>query len=226
MRFSRSILAITVAVFAVLGVNNYAQADITLLNFAQNDKVDKFKLNLDVTKAFNTLTASNVDVKVTTQDINAPLGTFNADFNLYMKSDTIPVLDTNTGTYGEHFSGWFSITNGSTVYLSSVSIDGFLSQQLGKTSASFNLNSSIPFSSNFFPANDLQIPTGITGGFTSASKKAAIAAGNKAFVAAIFGGSGGTFSATAVPEPSSLALLGLGGIGLAIGAYRRRTTAV
>ena len=37
---------------------------------------------------------------------------------------------------------------------------------------------------------------------------------------------GGTFTLTPVPEPSSFALLGLGGVGLAIGAIRRRQTAV
>ena len=40
------------------------------------------------------------------------------------------------------------------------------------------------------------------------------------------GGSGGGGQGGSVPEPSSFALLGLGGIGLALGAYRRRRAGV
>jgi hypothetical protein len=138
----------------------------------------------------------------------------------------------NSGNITQNFSGNFSITSGANDtginYLSG-SFSGLTFGFSGGTVATLTASDppgTILFSSSYSPSFPLSSPTGASFTFSGVSPALGIVQSSNRMHSTIgsFGATGsGTFSATAsTPEPSTMAIAGLGALGMIGYSLRRR----
>jgi hypothetical protein len=167
---------------------------------------------------------SNVNTPIQITQIDAPaVLPINAFFNFTASSTAAA---STTPVPNQHFSGTFSITSGTggtgTNYLSGTFSDIVLAND---TSAIFSASTpdAISFTSSVIPAGDLGLARAISLSFSNVTP-GVLGLDNTtlpSFTAAV----SGTFSANlvATPEPASLALMGVGLLGLGFVAARKRS---
>lgn len=230
MKIQHIFYGLCFATLASLAMSSSAQADV-ILSFGQNSSS-----NTVSGSGATTIAGTNVAIDITQIHPSAGLSTPLSGFlNFSLQSNGAAGTLLGGTVFAQQYTGSFSITQsvngGGTNYLSSSNITGFLT---GGTSSPSSLG---------FSANDnsftsdviavLGIPTGVALSFAN------VQAGNSnilnngtviPFTASV----SGTFSATAsipaastpVPEPSFIGMIGVGGIGWAIRACRRRRLAI
>ena len=166
-------------------------------------------------------TISAVNVPVTITQIDAGVATPIAAFlNLTATSSGAATL--SAGNVVQVFGGSFSITNGANNYLSGTFSDSVFGASGG---ASLTLSVAQPpdtlsFNSNVVAAGELGLARGMSLGFASVVPAVGITNGSLgSFTSSV----SGTFSAnvqTLVPEPASLALVGVGLLIFSLRRYR------
>src|SRR5215831_1742507 len=176
------------------------------------------------TRVGSTTTISGTDVPITITGIDAPLATPITAFLNFTSTSIGPAVSI-MGFVIQRFSGMFSITNGSTNFLS-----GTFSDSIFGAGTSLTMTASMPFgavsfSSNVIPASELASEQAIAFAFANVIPGAGVIDGTlRSFTSSV----AGTFSATPegrqrqVSEPGSLALIGLAAFG-ALGFSRRKS---
>lgn len=189
---------------------------VVVLAFGQTSGSNTITATPNGTDTATTISGSNVAVNITT-DLGGFLGP--AIFNLSATSTdaAVPVGPSVL----QHYSGSWQLTSGlggtGTNYLSGTFTDALFGTGPSLTLSVGAPPDSITTTSDQVPSIDLGDPRSISLAFTNVIPPVAIIGSTlDGFTAAI----AGDFSATPVVEPSSLAMVGLGLLGLA--AVRRR----
>lgn len=184
--------------------------------------------------ATTTLAVTNANVTVTEWIFGGPI--FNAFFNLQAVSDS-PAVPIGLGVL-QYFSGSFSITSlangGGVNYLSGTFTDVLVGNDglMGSGAfGAFSLQSSDPptgaltFTSSIVPPNALLTPRSFTLGLSGLTTNVGITNGSLSSFSANFSGNadaGQEGLVVPLPEPASMAIWGIGALGMAFAGYRRR----
>ncbi len=212
---------IAAAALVAFSGSNRAGAAV-ILTFGQSGSGDTVSATVNGADTQTTITASAVPVTITQIIAGAvtPVGT---TLNLSATSVGAATSFVVGGVteYSQAFSGNFSFTTGGTNYLSGTFTDAVFGTGTGLTLTASNGTGgeSLSFNSNVIPAADLGDPLSLQLSFSNVTPPVGITGTTlSAFVSSI----GGNASANPVPEPSSMAIAGLGALGLIGYGLRRR----
>jgi hypothetical protein len=194
-----------------------APASATIvLNFGQISGSNTILATTNLADTATTITGTDVAVTIT-QDIGGFLGP--AVLNLSATS-VDPAVSVGSSVL-QHYAGNWSITSGlggtGTNYLSGTFTDALFGTGPSLTLSVGAPPDTITTTSDQIPAIDLGLPEAISLSFTNVLPPVGITGTT---LAGFTSGIAGNFSATPVSEPASLALLGLGVLG--VGLVRRR----
>ena len=233
MSIQRLLFSLSVAAIVVFGTSRSAWADL-VLSFSQD-------VNPNTVNASNPTTSSTqitgIDVGVSVSQIAPSSGLatpFHAVLNFTLNSTGAATQI--GGFFFQHYTGNFTITSGTggtgTNYLSGTGVTADL---LGATqnATSFVLFGSAPsFGSDVIGPMGTPVAFSLTlgnvsglpssGGNTNSLNAGGTLNGFNSSVTGLFTAPAG--SASTAPEPTFAGMLGVGGIGWAIRAYRRRRT--
>ena len=156
--------------------------------------------------------------------IDAPL-TVPIEATLVLTAHSIGGAVTVGGNIVQEYTGTFSITNGATNYLSGTFPDTVFGggSSLALTASTGVSGETVMYTSNVLPANLVNgTDLGVSFSLTSVSPGAStVVSGSTRTLAAFSSDISGDFSASAVPEPATWAMMVLGFIGLGYAAFHR-----
>lgn len=214
---SLSKLGAVAAIAAAVAFAPVAHA-ATILTFGQVGASDEVTATVNAGDTQTTISVINGAIEV--DQIAAGLAVpFSAFLNLTAVSTGSAA--TIAGFTTQDFSGSFSITSlaggAGTDYLSGTFSDAVFGSGTSLTLSTSNPPNNVSFTSSVIAADQLLLPEAISLGFSNLSPPVNVVGTT---IGAFQSNVSGNFSATAVPEPASLALLGMSMAGL--GMVRRR----
>jgi hypothetical protein len=186
----------------------------TILTMGQTSGSDTITATANGAGTTTTITGTNVAIDITQIDAAVAVPTpALLDFN----ATSIGVASHVGSDVTQAFAGSFSITAGAVNYLSGTFTDAVFGLGDSLSLDAADPTEAVNFTSSVIPA--FGTPRGLSLSFTDVTPGVSI---DNATLASFAASISGNFSATQIPEPASLALLGLGLAGL--GLVRRYST--
>ena len=191
-----------------------------ILAFGQSGQGNTVSATINGAQTQTTITASNVPVTITQFATGGtPIST---TFNL--SATSIGTAAIVAGFTTQAFSGSFSFTSGATNYLSGTFTDAVFGAGTSLTLSVSNAlaGESLTFTSNVLPAADLGSPRGLSLGFANVTPTVGITGTTLSAFVSSLSGTASASVVSSIPEPSSMAIAGLGALGLIGYGLRRR----
>jgi hypothetical protein len=215
-------IALAVAAYAAVAIAGLASANAAnLITFSQTSNTNEVTATTNLADTQTTLTVNDALVAIGQLITGPPPPTAFFDLN----ATSIDATTTILSAVIQHYSGSFCISTatgcGGTDVLSGTFSDAAFGA-LDGPGLVVNVNDppdTLALSSSLIPASDLLAPSSFGLTFTNVSPVLAIAGTTLAPFSATFAGDA---SATPIPEPSTLAVMGLGLLGLVASRRPRR----